>query len=124
MPRPKKQLHDARSVVFGVRFTADERAALEAAAATLGVSPTDYARAAVLGGRVAAAPVPLPPSGCATLSVAPAGVAHIVALNRVGVNLNQIAHALHSGLGLVPADLEACLERVNVLLDDWQGINA
>ena len=123
MPRPKKQQQEARSVVFGVRFTADERAALEAAAATLGVSPTDYARAAVLGGRVEAAPVPLPPSGC-SLSVAPAGVAHIVALNRVGVNLNQIARALHSGLGLVPADLEACLERVNVLLDDWQGINA
>lgn len=121
MPRPKKQLHDARSVVFGVRFTADERVALEAAAAALGVSPTDYARAAVLGGRVEAAPAPLPTSGC-TSSVAPAGVAHIVALNRVGVNLNQIARALNSNTGFIPAELEEALQRVSNLLDDWQGV--
>lgn len=121
MARPRKERADARAVVFGVRFTADERATLEASAAVHGVSPTDYARAAVLGGRVQVAPVPLPPS-VSNFSAAPAGVAHIVALNRVGVNLNQIARALHTGMGFVPADLQACLERVNALLDDWQGI--
>ena len=54
----------------------------------------------------------------------PAGVAHIVALNRVGVNLNQIARALNSGLGVVPTELTDSLARVNTLLDDWQGVRA
>ena len=127
MPRPKKQLQEARSVVFGLRLTADERVAFEAAAAALGVSPTDYARAAVLGGRVDAAPAPRspswPPSG-GTPSDAPAGIAHIVALNRVGVNLNQIARALNTNTGFVPAELEDALQRVSNLLDDWRGMRA
>jgi len=51
-------------------------------------------------------------------------VAHIVALNRVGVNLNQIARALNSNTGFIPAELEDALQRVSSLLDDWQGVRA
>lgn len=121
MARPKKERADARGLVFGVRLTPDERATLEANAAALGVTITDYARAAVLGGRVEVAR--LSSSGGAP-EVPPAGVAHIVALNRVGVNLNQIARALNSGLGVVPSELTDSLARVNALLDDWQGVRA
>lgn len=125
MARPKKERADARGLVFGVRLTPDERATLEARAAALGVTITDYARAAVLGGRVEAATASTTAPDPSTLQAnAPAGVAHIVALNRVGVNLNQIARALNSGQGMVPAELSDLLARVNTLLDDWQGVRA
>lgn len=123
MARPKKERADARGLVFGVRLTPDERATLEARAAALGITVTEYARAALLGGRVEVANPPASggdPSGAP--EAPPAGVAHIVALNRVGVNLNQIARALNSGLGIVPAELSDSLTRVNTLLDDWQGV--
>ena len=125
MARPKKARADARGLVFGVRLTPDERATLEARAAALGVTVTDYARAAVLGGRVEGAkPLSFEGSPSGAPETPPAGVAHIVALNRVGVNLNQIARALNSGLGVVPAELADSLNRVNTLLDDWQGVRA
>ena len=70
------------------------------------ITVTDYARAAVLGGRVEGAkPLSFEGSPSGAPETPPAGVAHIVALNRVGVNLNQIARALNSGLGVVPAEL-------------------
>lgn len=125
MARPKKERAEARAVVFGVRLTPDERATLEARAASLGVSVTEYARVAVLGGRVEVAPLSLgAPSSGGSQQSAPTDVAHVVALNRVGVNLNQIARNLNSGLGLVPAELDACLARVDALLDNWQGLTA
>ena len=117
MARPKKENSDARAVVFGIRLTHDERASLEARAAILGVTLTEYVRAAVLGRPVEAAARAAP-----TASNAPAGTAHVVALNRVGVNLNQIARALNSGSDFAPDELHACLAKVNRLLDEWQEI--
>ena len=82
MARPKKERADARGLVFGVRLTPDERATIEARAAALGVTVTEYARAAVLGGRIEVAK---PSSSEGITSDAPEtpspGVAHIVALN-------------------------------------------
>ena len=126
MARPKKERSDARAVGLGFRLTHDERVTLETRAAALGVTLTEYARAAVLSGRVEAlapskeAHQASAPGGAAVAP--PAGSAHIVALNRVGVNLNQIARSLNSGLGLVPVELADALARVSDLLDDWQGV--
>ena len=117
MARPKKESSDARAVVFGIRLTHDERASLEARAAILGVTLTEYVRAAVLDRRVESVARAAP-----TASNAPAGTAHVVALNRVGVNLNQIARALNSGSDFAPDELHACLAKVNRLLDEWQEI--
>ena len=130
MARPKKERSDSRGSVFGVRLTADERAALAARAAASGVSASDFARAAVLGAPIGgdrrpssdgteAGPAAVPPP-----TRPPDGVASIVALNRVGVNLNQIARSLNAGLGYVPAELAQALARLDALLDDWQGVQA
>jgi Bacterial mobilisation protein (MobC) len=43
-----------------------------------------------------------------------------VALLRIGVNLNQIAHHMNAGRG-APPGLSALIERVDALLDDIYG---
>lgn len=44
----------------------------------------------------------------------------IIALNRIGTNLNQIARSLNSNLGFVPQNLDDALRRVNEYLDKAQ----
>lgn len=123
MARPKKQQQEARTVRFNLRFSPDEWREVEPKAATAGLMPAEFCRLAVLGQPTPAA-ASATPSPEAPQAAAPAGVAHVVALNRVGVNLNQIARALNAGMGFVPTELEDTLSRVNQLLDDWQGISA
>jgi hypothetical protein len=114
MARPKKEQREARTERLNLRFSPEEWGEIDAKARAAGLSPTEFCRLAALGQRVEAAPVDRAP-------VSPAGVAHVVALNRVGVNLNQIARALNSDLGIQPRELENSLHRVNQLLDTWQG---
>ena len=116
MARPPKDQHEMRSLRLNLRFTPEEWRGMQAKAAAAGLTPTAYCHLAAIGAQIEA-----PPSRVAR-STAPADIAQVVALNRVGVNLNQIARALNSGVGLVPAELDATLERVNTLLDDWQEI--
>ena len=122
MARPRKEKDSVREVRLNLRLTPDERAALEAKASAALLSPSEFARLAALGARIDAA-------GTAGESLAPRastpdGIEHVVALNRIGVNLNQIARTLNAGRGLVHAELDNCLARVNQLLDDWQGVSA
>lgn len=117
MARPKKEQREARTERLNLRFSPDEWGEIEAKARAAGLSATEFCRMAALGVRIEAAPVDRAPAS-------PAGVAHVVALNRVGVNLNQIARSLNSGMGLEPRELETSLHRVNQLLDNWQGLNA
>lgn len=123
MPRPKKQSLEARSVVFGVRWTPEERTSIERKAAASGLTPSDYCRAAVLGLQVQASPLSPASHPEGGQAAAPVNITQVVALNRVGVNLNQIARKLNSGLGVVPAELSDSLSRLNELLDQWQGIS-
>ena len=123
MARPKKETQEARTVRFNLRFSPGEWSEVEPKAATAGLAPAEFCRLAVLAQPTPAASISVPSSD-GTPTPAPAGVAHIVALNRVGVNLNQIARALNSNTGFVPAELEDALRRVSDLLDDWQGVRA
>lgn len=111
MARPKKKQHEARAVVLGLRLTFAERATITSRAASCGVAVSEYARRAALGSQ-------LQPR----IVSARANAAQVVALNRVGVNLNQIAHKLNAGGLLVPGDLAVTLARINAILDEWQGL--
>ena len=108
MARPRKEHIEARSERLNLRLTLGERATLEAKAAAAGVPPTDYARRVALGGQLAIA------------QTKAADPQLVLALNRVGVNLNQIARAINAHTGFVPADLSRTLARINQLLDDLQ----
>jgi methionine synthase I (cobalamin-dependent) len=79
-----------RGVPVSVRFLPDERATVEDRAREVGLSLASFLRAAVLG-----TPGPRarrsPPVNAEALGRATA------ALNKVGSNLNQIAHGLNAG---------------------------
>lgn len=110
MARPKKS--EARSVRLNLRFTPSEWVALAQRVAVSGLAPTEYCQRAVLNTPVA--------------HVAPRGIvqradpALIVAINRLGVDLHQIARGLQAGSGLGSAYLTQTLVRVNQYLDAVQ----
>lgn len=108
MARPRKEHIEARSERLNLRLTLGERATLEAKAAAAGVPPTDYARRVVLGGQLA------------IVEAKAADPQLVLALNRVGVNLNQIARALNGHAAFSPAELSRTLSRLNQLLDHLQ----
>ena len=112
MGRPKMLEQDARTVRLNLRLLPDERAELEERALTAGLSPTEYARRLALGGRVVLA------------AWQKADPALVLALNRIGVNLNQIAHAVNAEGGRFAGyqyrDLADTLARINALLDRVQ----
>lgn len=101
MARPRKDAQTARATRFNLRLTAAERARLDEAARAAGQSPTDYARARLLGPEeVPRFVVPV------RHQVDPAIV---VALNRIGANLNQLARRANSGDMLQPGELPEVL---------------
>ena len=109
MARPKKLQEDARTERLNLRLLPDERAEVDVRAAAVGLSPSDYARRLVIGGSVV------------HMRTAPkADPALVLAINRAGVNLNQIARTLNGGVGHIPGDLAETLARINGLLDRLQ----
>jgi hypothetical protein len=122
MARPRKDKPDARAHVVSVRLTPDERVQLEERAQAACLSLSDFFRHSALGARIQAAASP--GGALAAKASTPDGIEHVVALNRIGVNLNQIARSLNSGLSHEAGELVACLSRVNALLDDWQGVSS
>ena len=111
MARPRKQPQEARRAVYALRLTAQERHALDAVAAAQGQSPAAYLRSRLTGVAVPRSVVPaLDP-------------ALLVALSRIGSNLNQIARRLNAGDALQPdelpealQDLASALDRIEVLV--------
>lgn len=86
-----------------IRLTADERAALDAAADAAGLGPSSYARREVMRAVGRTANVHRRPDGLAQAIGGTLGN-----LGRVGNLLNQLARYAHQG-GHVPADaLESC----------------
>ena len=89
MARPKKQDGEKRDEVARFRVTLAEREYLRAQARAAGISETEYLRRRALGYAVSPARSNLPDP---TL---------ISELNRIGVNVNQLARATHRGSDFV-----------------------
>lgn len=101
--RPKKAAGEARALRLpNVRLTVGERLHIEAQAATARMLPTRYVRELVLGHRVQ--PI-----------TSAADDALLLELNRIGVNLNQLARALNSDRP-ERADLSATLDELRRVL--------
>lgn len=107
MARPKKQDHEKRTEQTKERWTVAEREFLDEQARTAGVTRAEYIRRRSLSLPVTASP--------ARAAYDPALVSE---LNRIGVNLNQLAKYQNAGRGAphsltaVQADLRAALEKV------------
>jgi hypothetical protein len=109
MARPKQSSTDNRTERLTVRLRVDERVALDDRARRVGLSASEFTRAAALGAEIGAMQSP---------SLVDPEL--IRAINRIGVNLNQIARSLNSGIGMVPAALADTLAQVNAYLDRVQ----
>jgi hypothetical protein len=87
--RPRKSINEQRSERIGVRFTLAELSFLEAQAVVNSTTITDLVRR-----RALKLPVTPPRVGKKADS---SNAALISELNRIGVNLNQLTHAVNSG---------------------------
>ncbi|WP_165793788.1 plasmid mobilization protein [Hyphococcus luteus] len=85
MARPKKQPHEKRDRRFNLRYTAAEIEHIRIEAHKAGLDPHEFARRRTLG-----APVRASRTQCADPAL-------INELNRIGVNLNQLARAVNRG---------------------------
>ena len=85
MARPKKQTDEKRTEQMNTRWTLAEREHIRTQARAAGISDTEYLRRRALGHQIPPAP---------SRSSDPAMVSE---LNRVGVNVNQLALATHRG---------------------------
>lgn len=101
--RPARAERENRADRVAFRLTAEELERVQAEAERAGVSVSEYCRAAALGQRVRVRSAP-------DLSAA------LVSLNRVGVNLNQIARTVNRGQG-VPLDLAEVLAEVRAAVE-------
>ena len=104
MARPRKALTERRDdAIPPVRLTGDERLHVERQAAAAGLALSDYCRRAILGQTV-------------TPRRSAADDRLLLEINRIGVNLNQIARAVNMDKDLsedfpaVMADLWAVLK--------------
>jgi hypothetical protein len=106
MSRPEKHEHEKRSERFQFRLTIAEKEHVIEQATKLGIKPADYARNRVIGHRVEA---PVRPK------FDPALVSEV---NRIGVNINQLARAVHTDRDFVKywreigGELESILEKL------------
>lgn len=106
--RPRKAPDEQRGERLpGIRLTSAERAHVEEQAARAGLDLSEFCRRAILRRRIA-------PAASATDEAA------LVALNRVGVLLNQIAKRLNAG-GTAPAHLVDVLDQVRAAVTKLAG---
>lgn len=85
MARPRKQEHERRTASVRADLTEAEKTYVQEQAAKAGLSEAEYTRRRVLGFAVA--------SPAAARRADPAVVTE---LNRIGVNVNQLARAVHT----------------------------
>ena len=104
MARPTKAPHEKRSASLPpVRVTQAELHSLQEQAEAVRLSPSEFIRQRVLSGRIT------PPRS-------PAQASLIAELNRVGVNLNQIARQLNRGRSPDPHHLDHVLHELTQTL--------
>ena len=105
MARPKKQPHERRSAKLPpIRLTEAELADLHLQAERAGLSVTELVRQRATSGKVT------PKRGLADAQL-------LSELNRVGVNLNQIARALNRGSDRDPHHLDHVLGQLVAVLE-------
>ena len=104
MARPQLDEQERRTRTVGVRVTAAEAAELRERAQAARLSTGAYLRRRALGQRVRSA------------VERRLGAAELRELNRIGVNLNQMARALNSGAVSSPAETQEAVERVGELV--------
>ena len=104
MARPRLGESERRRRTVGVRVTEVEAEELRERAQAARLSVGAYLRRRGLGQRVRLA---------AELRL---GAAELRELNRIGVNLNQMARALNSGAVSSPAETQEAVERVGELV--------
>ena len=105
MARPRKQVFERRTSALKLSLTEEEFSGLQKKAMAAGKAPAVYARDAALQTRlVVQQGRGLTPETFHTL-------------NRLGVNLNQIARALNTGLDADLVELRRTLARINAALD-------
>lgn len=88
MARPKKQEHEKRAP-YSIRLTVAERVYIQDQASAAGIDVSEYIRRRAMGYTV--------PSGKSRQT----DPALISELNRIGVNVNQLAKATHTGRDFV-----------------------
>ena len=104
MARPRLDDEERRARTVGVRVTAAEAAELRERAQAARLSMGAYLRRRALGQRVRSA------------VERRLGAAEMRELNRIGVNLNQMARSLNSGAVSSPAETQEEVERVGELV--------
>lgn len=104
MGRPKLSPEKRRDCATTVLYTLEERAELERRAAAVGLSLSEYVRRRTLS-------VPLPPQSADRETRDKLATS----LLRIGVNLNQIAKHMNSGLP-APPELPGVLDTVRLHL--------
>lgn len=106
--RPRKEPDERRDASLPpVRVTAAELAHVEAQAAQAGVAVSEFVRTRAVGGTV-------------TQRRAKSDDRAIYELNRIGNNLNQIAHAAHLGKPL-EGKLADALDQLTAAMDKVAG---
>ena len=104
MARPRLGEEERRTRTVGVRVTEAEAEELQERAQGARLSMGAYLRRRGLGQRVRSA------------IERRLGAAELRELNRIGVNLNQMARALNSGAVSSPAETQEAVERVGELV--------
>ena len=104
MARPRLGEEERRTRTVGVRVTEAEAEELRERAQGARLSMGAYLRRRALGQRVRSA------------VERRLGAAEMRELNRIGVNLNQMARALNSGAVSSPAETQEAVERVGELV--------
>lgn len=89
MARPKKQAHEKRDQRFNLRFTLAEIEHVRLEAASVGLQPHEYIRRKTLS-----------PTTVFNNATKP-DPALVSEVNRIGVNVNQLASATHQGRDFV-----------------------
>ena len=106
MARPQKQAHEKRDQRFNLRLTLAEIEHVRSQAALAGLEPHDYVRRRVIEHKVS--PSPARESDPALISE----------INRIGVNVNQLARSAHRGSDFVQywqevgAELQTVMKKI------------
>ena len=106
MARPKLPPQDQKSKRMIVRLTPIEHAQAQLAAARYGIGVAELVRRRLRGIRLPASPTEEKLNADA-----------VAALNRIGINLNQIAKRINSGGGVNAGKIMDALDRIDAEMD-------